>query len=139
MAVRCSKAIQGILKQVSAATTISFTTEIDAIDNVFAKDSEINFYRIVQECINNVVKHSQAATASMAVRRTGNELLLTIQDDGRGFTPSVANSGSDLGGFGLIGISERTQLLGGRLAIRSEPGQGTMISIKIPLSDGHVQ
>ncbi|HEX8799367.1 MAG TPA: two-component regulator propeller domain-containing protein [Terriglobales bacterium] len=134
-----TKAIQGILKQVSAATTISFTTEIDAIDNVFAKDSEINFYRIVQECINNVVKHSQAATASMAVRRTGNELLLTIQDDGRGFTPSVANSDSDLGGFGLIGISERTQLLGGRLAIRSEPGQGTMISIKIPLSDGHVQ
>jgi signal transduction histidine kinase len=85
------------------------------------------------------MKHSQATSASVAVRRTVNELLLTIQDNGRGFTPGAASSGSDLGGFGLIGISERTQLLGGRLAIRSEPGQGTMISIKIPLSDGHVQ
>lgn len=134
-----TKAIEGILKQASAATAVSFTAEIDAIDNVLVKDSEINFYRIVQECINNLMKHSQATTASVAVRRTVNELLLTIQDDGRGFTPGAASSGSDLGGFGLIGISERTQLLGGRLAIRSEPGQGTMISIKIPLSDRHVQ
>jgi len=85
------------------------------------------------------VKHSQAATASVTVRRTANELLLTIQDNGRGFTPGAASSVSDLGGFGLIGISERTQLLGGRLAIQSEPGQGTMISIKIPLRDAHVQ
>jgi signal transduction histidine kinase len=134
-----TKAIQGILKQTSTATTISFTAEIDAVDNVLAKDSEINFYRIVQECINNLVKHSQATTASVVIRRTVKELRLTILDDGRGFTPGAIRSRSDLGGFGLIGISERTQLLGGRLAIRSEPGQGTMISIKIPLSDGHVQ
>jgi len=134
-----TKAIQGILKQASGATTISFTAEIDEIDNVLAKDSEINFYRIVQECINNLVKHSQAAKASVAVRRTGNELLLMIKDNGKGFTPGATSSGSDLGGFGLIGISERTQLLGGRLAIQSEPGQGTMISIKIPLRDAHVQ
>jgi signal transduction histidine kinase/ligand-binding sensor domain-containing protein len=134
-----TKAIQGIVKQASAATTISFTAEIDAIDNVLAKDSEINFYRIVQECINNLLKHSQATTASVTVRRTVNELLLKISDNGRGFTPGATSSGSDLAGFGLIGISERTQLLGGKLAIRSKPGQGTMISINIPLSDGHVQ
>src|SRR5215472_3175934 len=121
-----TKAIQGILKQASAITTISFTAEIEAIDNVLAKDSEINFYRIVQECINNLVRHSQAATASVAVRRTVNELLLTIQDNGRGFTPGAASSVSNLGGFGLIGISERTQLLGGRLTIQSEPSKGTM-------------
>ena len=135
-----TKAIEGILRQVEASTTIAFTSEIDSIDNVLAKDSEINFYRIVQECVNNLVKHSQATMADVIVRRAPDELMLTIRDNGRGFTPGAPGSGSELGGYGLIGISERAQLLGGRLVIQSEPGQGTMISVKIPLGDdGHGQ
>jgi signal transduction histidine kinase/ligand-binding sensor domain-containing protein len=133
-----TKAIEGIVKQASAATKIVFTSEIDAIDNVFAKDSEINFYRIVQECLNNLVKHSQATTARVTVRHAADELQLTICDEGRGFTPGATSSSSEASGFGLIGISERAQLLGGRVAIYSEPGQGTTISVKIPISgDGH--
>ena len=135
-----TKAIEGILQQAAAATTIGFTAKIDPIDNVFAKDSEINFYRIVQECINNLVKHSQATTADVTVRRATDELLLMIRDNGRGFTPAAVNSDSQPGGFGLTGISERAQLLGGRLGVHSEPGQGTMISVKIPLDgNGHGQ
>jgi signal transduction histidine kinase len=135
-----TKAIEGIVKQASAATKISFTSEIDAIDNVFAKDSEINFYRIVQECVNNLVKHSQATTAGLTIQRTADELSLAIRDNGRGFTPSATSSGSEPGGFGLIGISERTQLLGGSVAIQSEPGRGTTINVKIPMGNqGHGQ
>jgi signal transduction histidine kinase len=131
-----TKAIQAIVKQASMATTITFTSEVDAIDNVFTKDSEINFYRIVQECVNNLVKHSQATAASVTVRRAADGLRFTIRDNGRGFAPHAINSKSELGGFGMIGVSERAQLLGGRLVFHSELGQGTMVSVKIPLLAG---
>jgi signal transduction histidine kinase len=128
-----TKAIEAIIKQAGMATTITFTSDIDAIDNVFVKDSEINFYRIVQECINNLVKHSQATAASVSIRHAPDGLQFTIRDNGRGFAPHAVNSKSEWGGFGMIGVSERTQLLGGRLVFHSEPGKGTMVSVKIPL------
>jgi len=132
-----TKAIQAVVKQASMATTITFTSEIDAIDNVLAKDSEINFYRIVQECVNNLVKHSQATAATVTVRRAGAELQFTVRDNGKGFAPHAGHSKSELGGFGMIGVSERAQLLGGGLVFHSEPGRGTTVSVKIPLGEGH--
>jgi signal transduction histidine kinase/ligand-binding sensor domain-containing protein len=132
-----TKAIEGIVRQ-AAAPTINFTSEIDGIDNVLAKDSEINFYRIVQESVTNLVKHSRATAASVKVRHAANELRLTVKDNGQGFTPGSVSSDCEQSGFGLIGISERALLLGGRLAIHSEPGQGTTVTVKIPLNgDGH--
>jgi signal transduction histidine kinase len=130
-----TKAIDAIVNRASSATAIAFKAEIDEIDDVFSKDSEINFYRIVQECINNLMKHSQATRASVAISCTPAEVLLSIHDNGRGFTPGASESGRAAGGFGLIGISERTQLLGGHLAIESAPGQGTTLNIRIPLGD----
>jgi len=133
-----TKAIEGIVKQAATAATIHFTSEIDVIDNLLGKDSEINFYRIVQESVTNVVKHSQATAAGVNVRHAANELRLTIKDNGRGFTPGAVSSDGERSGFGLIGISERALLLGGKLAIHSEPGQGTTVIVKIPLNgDGH--
>ena len=133
-----TKAIQALVKQATMATTIPFTSEIDPIDNVFDKDSEINFYRIVQECVNNLVKHSQATAASLTVRRAEAELEFTLRDNGKGFAPHAASSKSEGGGFGMIGVSERAQLLGGRLVLHSEPDRGTMVSVKIPLArDSH--
>lgn len=131
-----TKAVSGLLQQSCSAAAIHCTTKIDPIDNVFAKDLEINFYRIVQECMNNLVKHSQATAASVVVRHTADEVLLTIRDNGKGFAPAAAGDGSEPEGFGLMGISERAQTLGGKLTIHSEPGQGTMITIRIPLSGG---
>jgi len=133
-----TKAIEAIVKQASMATAIRFTSEIDAIDNVFVKDSEINFYRIVQECVNNLVKHSQATAANVTIRRAAHGLQFTIRDNGSGFARHTANSKSELGGFGMIGVSERAQLLGGRLVFHSEVGKGTTVSVTIPLGgDGH--
>ncbi|HEV2381078.1 MAG TPA: sensor histidine kinase [Terriglobia bacterium] len=132
-----TKAIEGIVKKASGASTIAFTAEIDEIDNAFPKDSEINFYRIVQESVNNVIKHSEATEASVAVRHTTGGVVLTIRDNGKGFTPGATESHRGAGGFGLIGITELAQLLGGKPAVHSAPGQGTVISIEIPLDDTH--
>ena len=130
-----TKAIEAIVKKASCASSIVFAAEIAAIDGLFPKDSEIHFYRIVQEWVNNLVKHSQATEARVAVRRAAGGLVLTIRDNGRGFTPEAVASDRTAGGFGLIGLSERAQLLGGKLAIQSAPGQGAMINIDIPIAN----
>jgi signal transduction histidine kinase len=119
-----------MIETASTVASTSFSVEIDDIDGILPNQAEINFYRIVQECVNNVLKHSQAPQASVCIRRTEERLHLTVRDDGVGFTPGASKS-DPLGGFGLAGISERAQLLGGKAAIHSAPGQGTTVTVEI--------
>jgi signal transduction histidine kinase len=128
-----TKAVEAVVTKASAVTGIAFESEIDRIDDAFPKEWEINFYRIVQESVNNVIKHSQATQASVTVRRAADELRLVVRDNGNGFTPVETTAGSARGGFGLIGIAERAQLLLGTAKVQSAPGQGTVIIIEIPL------
>jgi len=100
------------------------------VDGSLPQKDEINFYRIVQECVNNILKHSEAAQATISIRRKGQGLTLMARDNGRGFTPG-ATTISPLGGFGLTGISERAQLLGGNATFESAPGRGTTVTIEI--------
>jgi signal transduction histidine kinase len=133
-----TKAIEAVVRRASDATTITFHTDIDSIDAVLDADSEINFYRIVQECLNNIVKHSEATLAAVTVRRSATRLLLSVNDNGKGFTPDgVIRRDPAQGGFGLFGIAERAQLLGGKMSTRSAPGQGTTITVEISLSENH--
>lgn len=126
-----TKAIEAIVRTARSASEIVFTAEIDDIDDVFPKHLEINFYRVVQEGVNNILKHSQATEAGVTIKRDPNGLGMTIRDNGKGFTPGAANHDLSRGGFGLIGVTEHAQLVGGKLTVRSAPGQGTIISIKI--------
>ena len=124
-------AIQGMVEATAAASQTRFTVDIDNIDGVFPKDAEINFYRIVQECLNNIMKHSHApANASIHIRRADDLLMLTVRDDGQGFPQNSAAERAP-GGFGLTGISERAQLLGGSASIHASPGHGTTVTIEI--------
>jgi signal transduction histidine kinase/ligand-binding sensor domain-containing protein len=133
-----TKAIEAVVKKAADATAIAFRADIDSIDSTLNADSEINFYRIVQECLNNIVKHSEATAANVTVRCSATRLLLTVQDNGKGFTPEVMNRRDGMqGGFGLVGIAERAQLLGGKMSSRSAPGQGTTITVEISLSENH--
>lgn len=111
-----------------------FTAAIDDLQDALPKESEINFYRIVQECVNNILKHSRATEASVTIRRRGQTLRLTMQDNGQGFTPGVAVG--ERHGFGLLGIHERAQLLGGQAVIQSAPKQGTTITLELALLPG---
>lgn len=126
-----TKAIEAIVRTARSASETVFTAEIDDIDDVFPKHLEINFYRVVQEGVNNILKHSQATEAGVTIKRAPDGLRMTIRDNGKGFTPGAANHDLSRGGFGLIGVTERAQLVGGKLTIHSAPGQGTIISIKI--------
>jgi signal transduction histidine kinase len=88
---------------------------------------EAALYRITQEALNNVVKHSNAMTATVAVVEDDGGITLTVTDDGVGFDQSRRGTG-----FGLIGMRERVALVDGRMSVRSAPGLGTTVEVVIP-------
>jgi signal transduction histidine kinase len=90
---------------------------------------ETAVYRLVQEALNNVSKHSMAEHAQLTVCEVGGHIEIEISDDGVGFEPNLVREG-----FGLVGMRERAALLGGRLRIESERGSGTSVRAQIPLS-----
>lgn len=97
---------------------------------------ELALYRIAQECLQNVVKHARAATARLtfSVADARDVAKLEIVDDGIGFDTFEHPLGSDeMGGYGLLSMAERAEIVGGRLNIRSRPGAGTAVTATIPL------
>lgn len=123
-----TQSIKAMLDALNDSTKIEFAYDIMPLENIFAKDEEVIVYRIVQECVNNIVKHSEATEASIVIYQSHNGLTMTIEDNGRGFVPYQSNQ--TRGGFGLIGLEERVKILGGAMQIRSEPDGGTTIIIK---------
>lgn len=101
---------------------------IDNIDGLLSKESEINLYRVVQECANNVVKHSAATNAWLIIKRTASGAEITCKDDGKGFDTEAS---SRKGGMGLVGMAERVRMLGGRYTMESAPGKGATIRVTI--------
>ncbi|HEY0427187.1 MAG TPA: two-component regulator propeller domain-containing protein [Pyrinomonadaceae bacterium] len=126
-----TKAVESMLDRISKSSTIDFARKIDSIDGFFPKDAEINFYRIVQECVNNIVKHSKATAASVEIERTfDGSIRLSIWDNGKGFeTNEAALARARQSGFGLAGINERARILGGKLVINSAPDDGTIVKL----------
>ncbi|NOZ71997.1 MAG: hypothetical protein GXP38_08790 [Chloroflexi bacterium] len=92
----------------------------------------VNLYHIVQEALTNITRHAAARNVQFSLHREGKRLALEIKDDGRGFTmPSAINDLVEQGHFGLAGMKERVDLIGGTLTIASAPGQGTHIQITL--------
>jgi signal transduction histidine kinase len=104
---------------------------IENIDGLFSADAEINIYRIVQEWLNNVVKHSRASRAGLLVRKDAGIVRMILEDDGVGFVYDAAMKRA-AGGFGLANLGERIRLLGGSLNIESAPGKGTRLLVNLP-------
>ncbi len=91
---------------------------------------ETALFRITQEALTNVVKHADAKTVHIAFAREERSVILTVDDDGRGFSEAQVPGGQ----FGLVGMRERTTSVNGSLDIKSKPGGGTRLTVKIPLS-----
>jgi len=128
-----TKAIEAMVHTTGTASGIRFTSELDNIDDVFPEDLRINFYRIVQESLSNIMKHAQATEVTVCVKRRIENVILTIEDNGRGFPPDERSSLLSKSGFGLTGMDERARLLGGELKVRSTQGTGTTVLFEIPL------
>ena len=92
-------------------------------------DGAERLYRIVEEGLRNVERHAQASRVSLTCSFENEGILIEIRDDGRGFDPNTANPGH----YGLAGMIEQAQMIGGRLAIETSPGQGARLIVRAPL------
>ena len=129
--VGLARSIEEMIRRVSEASGIDIVCEIESLDGALPKDAEINFYRIVQEGVSNVVKHAGATRAGVEIERRPGKLLLSIKDNGHGFN---VHDTIERSGFGLAGIAERVRIFGGSHHVTSEPGKGTTVSVELPLS-----
>src|SRR5438445_449998 len=89
------------------------------------------YTRIAQECLRNTGKHARAAKVRLALGASRNEIAIEIADDGEGFDLENVKA---KGGLGLISMEERVRLLNRTFSVRSQPGKGTQVKVRIPLS-----
>jgi two-component system, NarL family, sensor kinase len=105
---------------------------------VFASDAfslvperEVNLYRVVQEIIQNTIKHANASELAITISKSSKTILLHTSDNGTGFNYSEKSKMAT--GLGLLSLQSRAELLGGQLIVNTQPGSGTMFEIEIPL------
>jgi len=97
-------------------------------------EAEIAIFRVVQEAVTNISRHAGARNVKICCDLKAEMAKIEISDDGIGFDPSLVSLSPDTGqGFGLLGMSERLELVGGSFVINSSPGEGTCIDIRVPL------
>jgi signal transduction histidine kinase len=112
---------------------VRITHDIMNIDHLLPVDSQIILYRILQETLTNIAKHSGAAHVSVAIREQEGSIYFSAEDDGKGFDsgPALTKRTTPMG-FGLKTMDERVRMLGGILSVWSQEGKGTRISFSIP-------
>ncbi len=123
-------AIEWQAREVSRRSDVEVEVEVDApeLSAELREDVKVCLYRLVQEALNNVARHSGARHAWVTLRQDQREIGLTVRDDGKGFDPDRSR------GFGLLGMRERLRLLHGLLRIESSIGSGTSIVASLPLA-----
>ena len=127
-----TRAIRASIDRASENSSIVFASRVENIDGLFEKDAEILLYRIVQEAVTNIHKHSTATEAAVVIKKQPTAVSISIRDNGKGFDPARAPDQMDDFGYGLSGIAERVRILKGTLAIESQPGEGTSLTVEIP-------
>jgi signal transduction histidine kinase len=116
----------------AAGSEVTVQVDVSGEQRALPKEIEQYVLRIAQEAVNNVLKHARANKIWVALLLEARELHMRIVDDGQGFEDQDAFSPKD-GHFGLRGMRERAERLGGELQLVSHPGEGTRVEVRVPL------
>lgn len=127
-----TKAIQNIINEFDENSDIFISSEMDDISNILNPEKEVNLYRIVQESISNIIKHSEAEAARVEIRKKPKYIHVSIKDNGKGFDFSEKHN--DFNSLGLKTLKERTKFLKGTMKIDSEKSKGTTLEFIIPIA-----
>ena len=133
------KAIRALIETWSARYRIDVDFEAGQYKAAgISSEIETTLYRIIQEALNNVAKHSGATRVALVLRRTEEQVQAIIEDDGRGFDARVTSqSGNGSGRLGLLGIQERLGIVGGDFKVESTPDRGATLLVRIPIPKAH--
>ena len=118
-------------REVSRRTDIEVAVESDGMPEDLPDEYRICIYRLTQEALNNIVRHSGAKNASVSLGSDSKKIVVRISDDGRGFNPSRTR------GLGILGMEERVKRLSGTFKLDSKPGTGTTLTVELPLPAGN--
>jgi two-component system sensor histidine kinase DevS len=122
-------ALQAHIRNLFENQTIRTSFDAGAVDQLLNEDGKLVLYRVVQEALSNVVRHSGAAMVSVGVQAEGSEIVASVEDDGDGFDSGGVGDGA---GLGLLGMNERAVSAGGSVRVESTPGGGTRVRLRIP-------
>jgi PAS domain S-box-containing protein len=129
-----TSALQWLSENFDKQYSIMTSLEIDNIDDLFPKEAQTNLYRISQEALTNIAKHAEAKHVSFAVKENEESVSIIIEDEGKGFDViKVRATHSPEKGLGLDAMEERAHMLGASLHIKSQVGEGTRITLTIPI------
>ncbi|MBI3363020.1 MAG: sensor histidine kinase, partial [Chloroflexi bacterium] len=127
-------AIEMLARDLETAAGLRVLFSTDGQARRLLPEHEIALYRIVQEALSNVARHAAARSAEVSAVFNSGEFVVRVRDDGQGFAaPDRVSDLAASGHYGLMGMQERAELIGARLAIQSKPGGGTTIEVRLPL------
>ncbi len=122
-----AQALQRETERVAAEGSIPISFVVSGEEKVLPSGVEAALLRISRESLANVVKYASATKVEVTLTFEDSRVRLAVEDNGAGFDPENLQRDKHGGGFGLINMRERAQLLGGELTVRSEPGRGTLV------------
>jgi two-component system NarL family sensor kinase len=127
------KAVEMQLDQLKKVGSFDILFETRGNYQCMSSDKEIILFRILQESINNIVRHAQAKTIAILLGSTANSFIMNIRDDGKGFDKFLYEKNTNYASGGLSNIKKRVKLIGAKMEINSSPGKGTDINIIVSL------
>jgi PAS domain S-box-containing protein len=123
-------ALRGFCNQCAAAHKLAIEFTDRSVSPAVPRDTALCLYRITQEALHNVLKHSRATAARVELAMEGNEVRVTVTDDGVGFDPETMRAN---GSLGLVSMEERARFVHGRLLVESHAGKGTRVEARVPI------
>jgi len=129
-------ALHRLVSDSMKATNIQIRAELEEVDDLLGSQPRLLLYRVFQEMLNNIIKHSGATEVRISGKRRDGHIHFDLQDNGRGMDTEEAESGrvAPGRGLGLVIMRERVRTLGGLLEVRSRKGAGTRLSFAIPVN-----
>jgi signal transduction histidine kinase len=124
-------AIRNMINEVDANTNIFFTHQIEDIDAFLSREASLHLYRIIQEVLNNMVKHAEAKAGSITIEKRNNTIEAIIADNGKGF--EISEKAKTSVSLGMKTLMERAKILNSKIDIKSQINKGTKITLTIPL------
>ncbi len=129
-------ALRTLVQEMTQHTSITAYTHFDLGDVLLPPSVDVTLYRIAQEGLTNVVRHAKASEITVELTVNDSAIMMTIEDNGRGFSPYHLTAEPGTRHLGLIGMRERAAIAGGYLTVYSAPNQGTTLHVRVPILEG---
>ena len=125
-------AVDTLCETARESSGIFISSDLQGIDEKLDREAKINFYRIIQECINNSMKHADATSIRITSKQTPGKVELVVQDNGKGFDKAILERKAQRS-FGMINIEERIKMLRGKLDLETAADKGVKLTFSIPV------